>query len=371
MRIGIDMSALVKEAAGIGQWIIHVTQRIMEMDSENDYYLFTYDEIKIPYQLKENWKIIYYGGEKKKQIRYLTHAPRLLKKHKIDVFIGTRHYLPPFYKKTKYIAVVHDLIPLYMPELFTRQHKLRFHLFTAIARRQANLVIAVSKATRQDVLKYMHIPEEKIRVIYEGANTMFTAVRDEAGIQSALKKYGIDSPYILCLSTVEPRKNMLRTIQAYEQVVQEHKLPYKLVIVGGSGWNNGAIYEYVQNNNRLKEHVIFTGYVSNEEVKNIYANASLFIYASLCEGFGLPVLEAMQSGVPVITSSVSSMPEVAGDACELVNPYSIDELKDAITRVLFSEETRESMRKLGLEQAKKFSWDTCAKEVLECIQTFS
>lgn len=367
MRIGIDMSALVKEASGIGQYIINVTQNIMEMDSENEYFLFTYDKIKIPYKLSENWKIVYYGGEKKKQIRYLTHAPRLLKKYKIDVFVGTRHYLPPFNKKIRYVAIVHDLIPLYMPELFTRPHKLRFRFFTEICRRQADLIIAVSNATKKDVLNYMHFPEEKVKVVYEGANTMFSPVRDEPGIQAAMKKYGIDSNYILCLSTVEPRKNMLRTIKAYEQCVLENNLPYKLVIVGGSGWNNGEIYEYVQGSSRLKEHVIFTGYVSNEEVKNIYANASLFIYASLCEGFGLPILEAMQSGIPVITSNVSSMPEVAGDACELINPLSINELKDAIIRVLSSEETRQAMRHLGLEQAKNFSWEKCAKEVWHYI----
>lgn len=365
MRIGFDASALVKEAAGIGQYIINVLRNVMEIDKENEFYLFTYDEIKIPFDLPNNWHIVYYGGPKKKQLRYLTHMGKYLKLNKIDIFVGTRHYLPLFRsKKLKYVAIVHDLIPLYMPELFTKEHKLRFKVFTDICKHQADLIVAVSQATKKDVLQYMKFPEDKVKVVYEGANPLFNNQRDEVAIKNTMEKYHIDGDYILCLSTVEPRKNMLRTIQAYEQCVLEKNLPYKLVIVGGSGWNNGAIYDYVQQSEELKKHVIFTGYVSDVEVKHIYANAALFIYASLCEGFGLPILEAMQSGIPVITSNVSSMPEVAGDACELIDPLDIEQLKEAIVRVLSSEDTRESMSKRGLERSKMFSWRKCAEETL-------
>lgn len=367
MRIGFDASALVKEAAGIGQYIINVLRNIMEIDQEDEFYLFTYDDIKIPFDLPDNWHVVYYGGPKKKQIRYLTHMSKYLKQNKIDIFVGTRHYLPLFYKKIKYVGIVHDLIPLYMPELFTKEHKLRFKVFTEICKRQADLIIAVSEATKRDVIKYMKFPEDKIKVVYEGANPLFNTDRDEAGIKETMEKYHIDSDYILCLSTVEPRKNMLRTIQAYEQCILEKKLPYKLVLAGGRGWNNGEIYDYVQRSEELKKNVIFTGYVTDTEVKHIYANASLFIYASLCEGFGLPILEAMQSGIPVITSNVSSMPEVAGDACQLIDPLNIEELKDAINRVLSSEQLREDMRNRGLEQAKRFSWRTCAEETLHHV----
>lgn len=365
MRIGFDASALVKEAAGIGQYIINVLKHVMEIDKENEFYLFTYDEIKVPFDLPENWHIVYYGGSKKKQIRYLTHMGKYLRKNKIDIFVGTRHYLPLYRsKKLKYVAIVHDLIPLYMPELFTKEHKLRFKVFTDICKHQADLIVAVSEATKKDVLKYMKFPEEKVKVVYEGANPLFNNERDEEGIKNTMEKYHIDSDYVLCLSTVEPRKNMLRTIKAYEQCILEKQLPYKLVIVGGRGWNNGEIYDYVQQSEELKKHVIFTGYVEDIEVKHIYANASLFIYASLCEGFGLPILEAMQSGIPVITSNVSSMPEVAGDACEMIDPLDIEQLKNAIEHVLSSEDLRQSMSKRGLERSEMFSWRKCAEETL-------
>ena len=230
-----------------------------------------------------------------------------------------------------------------------------------------------------DVIKYMKFDESKIHVVYEAANPIFNTDKNTEAIQQTMDRYNIDSKYILCLSTVEPRKNMLRTIKAYEKCILNNNLPYKLVIVGGSGWNNGEIYDYVQSHENLKPHVIFTGYVSYDDVKNIYANASLFIYASLCEGFGLPILEAMQSGIPVITSNVSSMPEVAGDACELIDPYDIDALESAITKVLSSDEIQSQMVEKGLEQAAKFSWEKdqiipwlwdekCAKEILDIIK---
>lgn len=371
MRIGFDVSALVKEAAGIGKWIIHTLNNIMDIDAEqnlnHEYFLFTYDELKNPLTLPENWHMVYYGGEQKKQVRYLTHGHKFVKKYKLDVFVGTRHYLPLFKGRTKYIGVVHDLIPLYMPELFTKEHKLRFRIFTDICKYKADAIVAVSNATKADVMKYMKIPESRIQVIYEGANPAFNLERDEKAISKTMDSYHIDTDYILCLSTVEPRKNMLRTIQAYEQCILEAGLPYKLVIVGGRGWNNGPIYDYVQQSDALKKHVIFTGYLSDVEVKHIYANASLFIYASLCEGFGLPVLEAMQSGIPVITSNVSSMPEIAGDACELIDPYDTEQLKTAIIRILSSKERQEAMSAAGVKQAATFSWRKSSEEILAYI----
>lgn len=366
MRIGIDVSALVKEASGIGQAIINIIKIIMDKDKENEYFLFTYDKINLPFPLAANWQIVDYGGAKHQQIRYFTGLPQILKKMKIEVFLGTRHYLPPFNSKIRYVALVHDLIPLRMPELFTKQHLLRFRIFTKLCKFQADSYLADSYSTKQDIIHFMKVPEDKIEVVHLGANQRFTPERDEAAIAEVMERFGIKEKYLLCLSTVEPRKNMLRTIQAFEQCVLEKQLPYKLVIVGGKGWNNGEIYDYVNQNN-LQEHVIFTGYVSDEDVKNIYANASLFIYASLYEGFGLPPLEAMQSGIPVITSNNSSLPEVAGDACILVDPYSVDEIRNAIVKVLNSEELQQQMREKGIEQAKKFSWEKCGEKILAHI----
>lgn len=368
MKIGIDASALVKQKTGIEQWLSNFLYHLMQIDCTNQYFLFSYDEPSLSYPLNDNFKIVYYGGKSKKRSLFFTQLPKALKRCQIDLFLGAKPYLPPFHKnKIKYLAVVHDLLPLYMPELFTFSHRLRFKILTSLCRHQAHELIAVSNATKQDIIKYMRFPSARIHVVYEGADSEFNTKRAPALIDQTMQKYKIDAPYILCLSTVEPRKNMLRTIKAYEAYMQETPVSCKLVIVGGSGWNNGEIYDYVNQNSDLKSHVIFTGYVSDQEVKHIYANATLFIYASLCEGFGLPILEAMQSGIPVITSNVSSMPEVAGDACYLVNPLETEEIKQAIKALMSSPQKREELTKKGLERARKFSWEKCAKEIYEIM----
>lgn len=369
MKIGFDVSILAKDLSGIGQYVSHMIQNMMHIEDskQHDFYLFTHDELKLPLTLPDNWHLVFYGGPKHKQMRYLTRMHRYLKQHGIDIFVGTRPCLPLFRPgNTQYAVVVHDLIPLFMPQYFTKSFSLRFKLFTKICRRNSDTFIAVSEATRRDIRTYMNVPDDKIHVIYEGASTSIRPMDDCPEMADTMAKYHIDAPYLLCLATVEPRKNMLRTIQAYEQCLSGD-FPYKLVIVGGRGWNNGDIYEYVQQHGNLKDHVIFTGYATDEEVTHIYANASLFVYASLYEGFGLPVLEAMQSGVPVITSDVSSLPEVAGDACLLIDPYNVEQIRDAIMQVISSPELQQQMIQDGLQQARKFSWEKCAAETYQLI----
>lgn len=362
MRIGIDLSALSNTVAGIGNYCIQLVKGIYKLDKENEYFLFAPTDIEVPVELNDRWHFINYGGT----IKYMTKVPRILKKKKIDVFVGTRHYLPPFNPGIKYLAIVHDLIPLYMPELFTKDHLIRFRLFTKLCAKKANHVIAISEATKEDVMKYMKIPESRISMIYQGADKRFSPEKDEKRIKEVMEKYGITKDYILCLSTVEPRKNMLRTIKAFEQLQIKGYTDYQLVLVGGKGWNNGEIYEYVQNH-AMQESVIFTGYASDDEIKHIYANATVFAYPSLCEGFGIPIIEAMQSGTPVITSNVSCMPEVAGDACELVNPYSITDIEHAMEKLITNEALREKYVQAGFKRAPLFSWDKCAKEVWKVI----
>ena len=366
MKIGIDISAMAKTLAGIGQYCVQMIKELYAMDQENEYYLFAPTEVALPVAENDHWHLINYGGKRGSTLRYMTEVPKILKKEGIRVFVGTRHYLPPFHPEIRYIGVVHDLIPLYMPELFTFFHRLRFRMFTRLCARKADHIVAGSKATAADVVKYMHVPEEKITVLYYGADARFRPERDEAGIHAAMEKYHIKTPYVLCLSTVEPRKNMLRTIQAFEALTKEELQEAQLVIVGGSGWNNGEIYDYVKQH-RMEEKVLFTGYASDEEIRHIYANAGVFVYASLCEGFGIPIVEAMQSGTPVITSNLSSMPEVAGDACRLVDPYSVEEIKEAMKEILEDEALQQQMRTRGLKQAAAFSWKRCAAGLHDII----
>ena len=215
----------------------------------------------------------------------------------------------------------------------------------------ADAIIVDSQSTKSDILAFFSIPEDKIHVVHLAS--------DMKPVNARLSpKYGIRGDYLLYVGTVEPRKNLLRLIEAFTQLDQE----LKLVIVGVSGWDNRAVYKSKNPN------IIFTGYVSEEDLPAFYCNAKLLIYPSLYEGFGLPILEAMNCGCPVITSNISSMPEVAGDAALLVDPYNVEEIKSAAQKLLSDGMLRKKMVARGFRQARRFSWEKTADETLQVYQ---
>jgi len=184
-------------------------------------------------------------------------------------------------------------------------------------------------------------------------------------LKSRLRGIGIDYPYILYLGTLEPRKNVERLIEAFIQL-KKKQINEKLLISGIKGWDYQSIFDKVASLGVEKE-IIFSGFIPNELIPFLYNGASAFVYPSLYEGFGLPVLEAMACGVPVVTSNVSSLPEVAGDAAILINPYSVDELADGIWRILSDEELRNQCIEKGIERAKSFTWERCAMETMKAF----
>ena len=243
-----------------------------------------------------------------------------------------------------------------------RHHDKIFHYF----KKKASLIIAVSENTKIDVMKYLNVPEKKIRVIYHGVEKEFQKIEDGEYLKHRLRGIGIDYPYIFYLGTLEPRKNVERLIEAFIQLKKRNQINEKLVISGIKGWGHQSIFDKVASSGIEKE-IIFTGFVPNEFLPFLYNGASAFVYPSLYEGFGLPVLEAMACGVPVVTSNVSSLPEVAGDAAILLNPYSVDELADGIWRILSDEDLRNSCITKGIERAKSFTWERCAMETLKAF----
>lgn len=368
MRIGIDVAPLTKEVAGIGQYVLNMIENLLRIDKENEYILYSYADVVLPFQLNERWKIVVYGNSKNSH-EFITKLPKQIKRDHIDLFWGTRGYLPFGNMNVGFLISVHDLAPILFPEFFELKHRTLFKFLISIGIRKADKIMTISKSTQNDIINMYPIQTDNITVTYLGANPIFKPSIDGTSIKNIMDKYHIDSNYILCLSTVEPRKNMLRTIKAYHRGLKEKQISHKLVIVGGSGWKNNDVYDYVKDNN-LETQVIFTGYTPIEDIKYIYNGASLFVYASLYEGFGIPILEAMQSGTPVITSNIASMPEVAGDACILVNPEDEDEILASMVSVLSSEKLQQDMIIKGLEQVDKFSWRKCAQESLEVIHGF-
>jgi glycosyltransferase involved in cell wall biosynthesis len=220
---------------------------------------------------------------------------------------------------------------------------------------------------------YSGVGEEYKKINYKLQITNYklldlNLVNEVGKLYGVKTKYNLPEKFILFLGTIEPRKNIVGLIQAYSQLkIKNYKLQnYKLVIAGGKGWRSNEIYEEWEKS-EYKDDIIFLGYIDNQDKPYIYNLASVFVYPSFYEGFGFPPLEAMACGVPVITSFASSLPEIVGDAGIMIDPYNINDLAEAISKVLSDEKLRNSMIEKGLEQAKKFSWGKAAGEYLDII----
>ncbi|MDD5659392.1 MAG: glycosyltransferase family 1 protein, partial [Actinomycetota bacterium] len=256
---------------------------------------------------------------------------------------------------------IHDLSFLLFPDMHTEENiKLLIKNLIYINSRP-NKIICDSYQTKKDLIKFFHVPEEKIKVIYLGVDHIFSDPVSEENKENILTKYDLkDLIYILCVSSIEPRKNFERIIEVFGEIIKDEK--YKdlfLICVGGTGWKNETVYDLVKKKG-LEKKVRFLGYVKETDLPVIYNKARFFMYPSIYEGFGLPVLEAMAAKVPVLTSNVSSLPEVAGNAAITVNPYSEKEIYEASITILENESLRKEMQIKGTKRSNLFTWENTA-----------
>ena len=258
-------------------------------------------------------------------------------------------------------ATLHDLIFRFYPQTHKPLNRWFLTLMMPRFLRAVDAVIAVSDCTKRDAVRLYGLDEAKIKVIHEGVNPRFCTAPPEA-ISVVRQKYGLPKDFILSVGTIEPRKNLTSLLEAY-RVLRDRRGECKLVIVGQKGWLYEGFFRRLRELG-LKDEVIFPGFVPDEDLPALYSAADLFVFPSLYEGFGLPVLEAMACGAPVITSNTSSLPEVAGDAALLVDPTSIEALTHAMRNVLESKQLRDELSAKGYEQAAKFNWESAARETL-------
>jgi glycosyltransferase involved in cell wall biosynthesis len=245
--------------------------------------------------------------------------------------------------------------------------RLYFRAFIPNSVRRSTRVIAISQSTKADIVGLLGIPSDKIVVTYIGVDHKFFRVqRNRTQLEDSLKDFGLNPGYILYVGKLEPRKNLVRLIRAYDQSKNTIG-KRKLVLCGSKGWGYTEIYSIVERLG-LRDQVIFTGYVPDKSLPIIYNGADVFVYPSLYEGFGIPVLEAMACGVPAITSNLSSLPEVVGNAGVLVDPYSTDAIGEALIDLLRHDDRRSELSELGLYRAKEFTWERMARETLRVYQ---
>lgn len=278
-----------------------------------------------------------------------------------DVFHGT-NYAVPRGRTARLVVTIHDLTLLRHPHLGTGTLS-RFVRRTSRAATEAHRIIADSESTRRDIIDLLGVPANKLRVVYPGCDLRFQPMLRTAARAYVRDRHGLGDPYILHVGTLEPRKNLDTLVKAYARLRRERRIQHGLVLVGERGWKYESIFKLVDQLG-LQDAVRCTGAVPAADLPALYNAADLFVYPSLYEGFGLPPLEALACGTPVITSSVSSLPEVVGDAALLVDPGDEEGLALAMAEVLGDGERRRHMRERGLEQARRFSWERCARETL-------
>jgi glycosyltransferase involved in cell wall biosynthesis len=283
-----------------------------------------------------------------------------------DIAIASGGLLPK-QKNQKMIVIVHDVIHRAFPQGHSPETIRDMDARLTCAAADADAFVVISDATKKDLMKFYHVPEDCIFTVYAGCNVCLEKPEADSARKVIAERFGIHDDYILYVGTLEPRKNIENIVKAYARLYQKG-IPVKLVIAGMKGWMFDGIFDTVKKN-ALADQVVFTDYISHEEKQCLYRLAKVFVYPSFYEGFGLPVLEAMDYGIPVVTSNVSSLPEVAGDAALMVDPYDCQAIADAMEQLLVNDQLRGQLIEKGMERVKIFDWHAMAQEFLNvCLK---
>ena len=306
------------------------------------------------------------------KVVYTDNPADYLKKN--DIYHSSFYPIPPTtdYNKIKVFQTVYDLIGILFPKYFQfNKDNLIYRILDAI--KPDTFVLCISEATRNDLLNYLKIADKtRVFVVPLAASDNFYHCTDRAKIASVRNKYNIptDSLYVLSVSTLEPRKNIASTIKAFVRILQEENInDLYLVLTGTKGWDYDRIFSEIENSPAYKDKIILTNYVPDEDLAPLYSGALAFVYPSFYEGFGLPTLEAMQCGTPVITSNTSSLPEVVGDAGIMIDPTDLDALCQAMLHVYLKPEVRKNMSIKSLSRAGHFSWEKYTQDVINAYKT--
>lgn len=425
MKIGIDCRTILNphggERAGVGHYTYYLVKNLLDIDDKNEYVLFFDSRFKNVAEFKEhkNVTIRFFPFYQYKKYLPITYSQMLisavLNREKLDVYHSPANIIPLPYTKTS-VVTVHDLGIYKFPEFFPKKFLSRQVFSTKVlvprSMDKASKIIAVSKNTKSDIIEEFGTVEDKIEVIYEGVLNNREICSNISNFDDIKSKYGIDNKFVLFLGTIEPRKNIVSLIKAFRNSRLVYDSPLKdhqLIISGTAGWSDQPVYKAIadanasilgikekrngkerrngldirsQSKKKKKEErrkgverrkvqpVKYIGYTPHGDKMALLCNTECFAFPSLYEGFGLPVLEAMSLSAPVITSNLSSIPEITGsNGAILINPNKESEISDALQQVATDEGLRESLAISGHKRSKYFSWKKCARETLEVYKS--
>jgi glycosyltransferase involved in cell wall biosynthesis len=372
MIIGIDGNeANVEKRVGIGEYAFQLLWQLERRKSQevrHTFMIYLKDKplSHLPAESKQ-WQYRVFGPKKlwtqwRLPLDLYTHFPRP------DVFFSPTHYAPRFSPVPTVVSIM-DLSYLRFPELFAKKDLVQLKQWTDYSVRKATKILTISNASKNDIINAYGVDPSCVVVTHLGIKTTISLTPHIYSMNELRMKYGVSDQFILFVGTLQPRKNITRLIEAFHRVItssnQEDKL--QLIIVGKRGW----LYDEILAKPKelgIEDRVKFLENVNDEELHLFYKHALCYVLPSLYEGFGLPVLEAMQQGCPVITSNVSSLPEAGGDAALYVNPEDVSDITKKIKDVITDEKLRKQLREKGFEQVKKFSWEKTAQETLKVLE---
>ncbi len=375
MKVGINALFLNTPASGSRQYLIHLLKALAEVDTQNEYVLlgpqtlvgnvnsFPYQVYPVPFFARRNENI-------EKLVWEQLAGPAAARKAGVDIF-HVPHFAPPLFPRTPTVVTIHDVIPLRLPAYSAGARLKAYMSLVARAARKATLVITVSQHARQDIIDTLHIPADRIRVIYEAAGDEYKPVSDPTIVARACQRYGVGERYIFYIGGLDQRKNVPQLVRAFALLSRQLDDPdLQLFISGDPGKQRGPLFpdpRPIAVESGIADRVIY-GFVEDEDKAAIYSGASLFVYPSIYEGFGLPPLEAMSCGAPVVCSNRTSLPEVVGDAAITVDPDDTGALAGAMQSVLTNSMLQAELRARSLQRAAQFNWRKAAKETIAVYQ---
>jgi glycosyltransferase involved in cell wall biosynthesis len=369
LRIAIDARLVTYQRGGIGQYILHLIEELARLTEGR-----TDAEFTILRSRKERDRLApRVPGFRDGTLWTPPHnrfeqfaLPIELAWLRFDL-LHSPDFIPPWRGRFRRLITVHDLTFLYYPQFLTTESRRYYNAQIERAVRVADHISADSTNTKDDLVRLLNVPPDKVTVVLLAPNPIYR-VMDEAACAPVLARLGLSQNFILFTGTLEPRKNVRGLLTAYRALCDLRPSTPLLVLAGRRGWLYDEIFEQIAKL-KLADRVRFVENLPNEDLVALYNAAWLFVLPSFYEGFGLPVLEAMACGTPVVCSDRGSLPEVAGDAALLINPDDLDGLADAMKRVMEDESLRTQMRERGLANAKRFSWEKAAKETLAIYRT--
>lgn len=365
MKIGLVTNLMDAHRAGVSRYAKNVTENLLKIDQSNEYLLIHSNKKK--YQFKGNYKEIrlpFFDSIPKKLITGTLALEKICQQENLDILHDLGQIGPYWFKsKTKRILTIFDLSVYKYPKTFTWLTR-TYSKLLPLAAKKVDKIMTISEASKKDIVKYLKVNPSKVKVTYLGIEKQFRPINNQTQLQRVKKKYQLPNKYILFVGTIEPRKNLTSLIKN-DTLKNCH-----LVVVGKKGWLSNDIYKLPEKLG-IKNKVKFIGQTDDTDLPAIYNLAQVLVYPSLYEGFGLPVLEAMACGCPVITSNISSLPEVVGKAGVLINPIDEKEISKAIKDILTKPFLRLSLIKKGFLQVKKFSFEKCAKETLKVYHGYN